>query len=367
MSVFLPKEMSVFLLKEMSKTQIKTLALAAVVAMGFAFFIGSPAIAQQGGIQNKIDELEQKIDDNTEAIAAEEAARAAADAALDSRLSSLETATSEVSVACPGESITNALAEATPGTPLVITLQGTCNENVVITSNDITLQGETPSDGISGGGITIDGAQRVVIDNVTVDNAPRDGIVATNGAAVTISNATIENSTRNGVTVLLGATAQINGNTLSGNGAYAVIVDEAGSARLRNNTITTTYIPGAIGVYRNASLRLFGGNTVTNTSGAGNAIAIEAFHVSNVRQGDIGDRGPDVLTANRVISVGNLSTVDLRAFEADGNVVIFLQSNLRMRNGVYNGDVSATGAFSVAEKRTSVTGINTCTGNCSGF
>ena len=269
------------------------------------------------------------------------------------------------------QSIQDVLAgvDPDPGETLIITVRGLCTEDVVIVSNDIKLQGETPSDGISGGGITVRGAQRVVIDNLTVTNSPGIGVLAENGAAVTVSNSNITGNTGFGIHVILGATAQINGNEISDNGNFAIIVTEQGSARLRSNTITTDFVGGALGAYRNASLRLNGGNTVTNTNGAGNALGIEAFHVSNIRQGPVGDRGPDELTANRVVSAGNLSTVDLRDFVATGNANVSAQSSLRLRNGTFDGDIVVS-AFGVADKRSTVSGTNSCTsdgGVCSGF
>ena len=268
------------------------------------------------------------------------------------------------------QSIQDALAgvDPDPGETLIITVRGTCTEDVTIVSDDITLRGETPSDGISGGGITVRGAQRVVIDNLTVSGAPNHGVLADSGASVTVSDSTITNNSISGIAVRLGATAQINGNTISGNGEYAIVVVEEGSARLRSNTITTTYIPGAIGVFRNAALRLNGGNTVTNTNGAANAQAIEVFHVSNLRQDRVGDRGRDVFTANRVISVGKLSQVEFRDFEADGNAQVFNLSLLALRNGVFNGHIQATSPYTIVLKTTSVTGSNSCNGAvCFGF
>ncbi len=83
-----------------------------------------------------------------------------------------------------------------PGETLTFTVRGLCTEDVVIVSDDITLQGESPLDGILGGGSIVDGAQRVVIDNLTVSGSPGDGILAENGAAVTVSNSTVSNARR---------------------------------------------------------------------------------------------------------------------------------------------------------------------------
>ena len=67
------------------------------------------------------------------------------------------------------------------------------------------------------GGFIVDGAQRVVIDNLTIDgdeNVERlDGVRAQNGAHVTVRNCTILNHTRSAVAPLVTKAGHINSNT----------------------------------------------------------------------------------------------------------------------------------------------------------
>jgi hypothetical protein len=277
----------------------------------------------------------------------------------------------EAVVDCAKEQlIADAIAKADDDEGIQITIKGTCTEIVTVTTDGVTFRGDPGVGGTLMGGFIVDGAQRVVIDDLTVTGSPDNGVLAKGGAAVTVSNSIITDHGRSGIAVILGATAQINGNTISDNDSYAIVVVEEGSARLRSNTVTTDFIPGALGVFRNASLRLNGGNTITNTNGAGNAQAIEVFHVSNLRQDNVGDRGRDVFTAPRVISIGKLSLVDLRAFVATGNAVVRSLSQLSMsRDGTYNGDVTASGPFAVVQKAGTVAGTSTCApaAFCAGF
>ena len=48
-----------------------------------------------------------------------------------------------LTVVCPADSIQAAVDQAVPGTPLTITVTGTCTEEVVITTDDVTVQGNS--------------------------------------------------------------------------------------------------------------------------------------------------------------------------------------------------------------------------------
>ena len=51
-----------------------------------------------------------------------------------------------------------------------IVVSGTCNEeNVTITTDGITIRGDPGVGGTLNGGFIVDGAQRVVIDNLLID------------------------------------------------------------------------------------------------------------------------------------------------------------------------------------------------------
>lgn len=230
-----------------------------------------------------------------------------------------------------------------PGEALTITVRGLCTEDVLMLSDDITLRGEAPdgSDGISGGGITVRGARRVVIDSLTVTGSPGNGIQAEDGASMTVSNSYITDSGAQGIWVTRGSNAQIDGNTVTGSGLWGIIVTDSSTALLKSNTITQTNPRAAVEASRHGSIRLIGGNTITNTNGAANATAVESFNASNIRQDNIGDRGPDILTANRAVNVGNLSTLDMRqGFVATGSASVRMKGTLRMRNGTFNGQIT---------------------------
>jgi hypothetical protein len=245
----------------------------------------------------------------------------------------------QVTVNCPGDSIGSAVASAAPFT--TITINGTCTESFGINNDDVTLQG-----GIGGGGVigpgTVPGftaitifARGVVIDNLTVSNGAGAGIVVAENGAATIRNSTIENNATFGVVIINSAFARLENNTVRFNGTCDVIAQDAGAAGMSGNTIVSTQanrnICAGLGVFRNASVRMRGGNSVTNNTGTG--VAIQTFHGSTLRQ----DGGHDTVSGN--VEVGNESTMEFRDADITGNATALYNSVLRLSNTTVTGDV----------------------------
>jgi hypothetical protein len=229
-----------------------------------------------------------------------------------------------VVVDCTVGSISDALAGAPPGGRLIITVEGNCAEDVTITRDDVTLQGGS---GVVDGQITIDGAQRVVIDGLTVTGV-RGGIEAVRNAAVTVQNSAIEHNDSTGIAVRQGAFALIDGNTISSNGECEVVATDSGNVRMLNNTIVSNQPDagtcGAVGAYRNSMIRMRGGNTVTQEALSGLALDVE--HGSTFRQ----DGGRDTIMGK--VQVLNMSNADFRNVNIFGDIDLLQISVLRMRN-----------------------------------
>ena len=245
-----------------------------------------------------------------------------------------------VVVDCTVGSISDALAEARPGGRLIITVEGTCVENVTITQDDVTVQGGS---GVVEGQITIDGAQRVVIDDLTVtgDGA---GIKAQGNAYVTVqNNSTIEDNAGSGIVVTQGAFALIDGNTIRLNGECEIVATDSGNVRMLNNTIESDLNNdscAAVGAYRDSLIRMRGGNTVTQTAPSG--LAVDVSHGSTFRQ----DGGHDTIIGN--VQVINMSNAEFRDVNITGDINLLQISVLRMRNpGTDPLNVTVTGNINI--------------------
>ena len=260
-----------------------------------------------------------------------------------------------VAVNCPGGTIGGALAQAKPGGALVVTVTGTCTENVTIARNDVTLQGG----GEVVGQITVDGAQRVLINGLTV-SGPGSGIEARNNAAITVTNSTIENNASVGINVMHGAFALIDGNVIRDNGQCDLLARDSGSAQVRNSTIEASQAkpascPALVGVLRNSFIRLTGGNTIT--ASAGLALLVQA--VSTVRQ----DGGHDTITGD--VLVLSLASADLRDANLTGFVQAVENANFLTRNSMITGSITV-GSRSLAvfgPPATTVNGVVSCQGS----
>ncbi len=309
-------------------------------------------------------------------------------------------AVAAVNCADPKQSVQSGVDKVVPGVPTTIFIEGTCVEDVTITKDDVTLNGDpngdTVIDGTISGTITIVGARRVVIDFLTV-TGPGPGVVGTDTAAFTVQNsnisnnsvpgagtlpfccdgsgivvtgsssATITDSTINnnntgggddefgvGIVVTDGSSALITNNEISGNQGDGIFVGSVSSARVEFNTITGNGRPSpqfeaGIDVARSGVVRTRG-NTITDNGYA----AIQAFDQGNIANGRFvagGAGGPsdtDTIvqigcTAGAPVGCGDPNTVAME-FTA-GSITLF-------RNAAITGTVSV-GLFSTMRIRTS--------------
>jgi parallel beta-helix repeat protein len=130
-----------------------------------------------------------------------------------------------------GNTIGQALQQAVRGDTLQVT--GTCREAVVITIDGLTLdgQGTTTVDGGGQTAITVNGARRVVIKNLTVSNG-LDGILVQRTAAVELQSVTAQNNTRDGIHLNENSTARLTNCTMQQNGQDGLDVLRNSSAVL---------------------------------------------------------------------------------------------------------------------------------------
>jgi len=110
-----------------------------------------------------------------------------------------------------GHSINKALGKVLPGDTIII--RGTCHEQVTITTDRLTLdgQGDATIDGQADvcdlgpfeeaftGQLEIDGAQGVVVAGIRIQGSPVDGVYVRNSAAVKIRDSDVRNSCDDGI------------------------------------------------------------------------------------------------------------------------------------------------------------------------
>jgi len=116
-----------------------------------------------------------------------------------------------------GQSINSALQRAEAGATLHV--RGLCRERVVITQA-VTLDGGG-SAVIDGGGIAspiapefdgvvvIDGAARVALVGLTIQNGVGNGVSASHGAAIVLNNVSVRNNSQIGISIRDNSTAEV--------------------------------------------------------------------------------------------------------------------------------------------------------------
>ncbi len=201
------------------------------------------------------------------------------------------------------------------------------------------------------GGFIVDGAQRVVIDDLTIDGSTStgNGVLAQNNAHVTVRNCTIENHTRSAVNIRTGSSGLVEGNTIGNNPDYGVLVNLGSFALLRgtaeNSTQTITSssnfscCSNAVGVFNDSSARLNGGNEI---EGTGAASALSVFSQSYVRL----QNGLNTVTTTqiRAIEAGRNSTLSLRWYVVNGRIDISTGSHAEIRRRLSDESGLATTA-----------------------
>jgi hypothetical protein len=164
-----------------------------------------------------------------------------------------------VTVNCnaPGQSITGALRRYVAGYGLLINFSGTCNENIDIVRDDITIRGTTPTATINGTSntdqvIAIDG-KRVRLESLIVTGG-RDGITAGRGGTVTVSGVTVQGVPRLGVTASFGGHMLIDGSLIRQCGSTGVTAANASTVIITNSTVEQNV--GGINATRASHLRV---------------------------------------------------------------------------------------------------------------
>jgi parallel beta-helix repeat protein len=170
--------------------------------------------------------------------------------------------------------------------PLVLAVRGTCNENVTITRDDVTLQGapgaSVSTTNASQPAINVKSATRVLIDGLTV-NGGSFGIAVGHTLDVSITNSVIQNSTQNGINVIAGhvkilnstiqnagnhgvylleATALLSNSQIRSNAGSGLYLEDKSAVRASGNTISSNGASG-VSLYGDSYGKLVGSNTIT--------------------------------------------------------------------------------------------------------
>jgi parallel beta-helix repeat protein len=299
----------------------------------------------------------------------------------------LPTSTLTVTANCgQGQTISDTLKQGAAGQPLMVVVQGTCNENLVVDRDDVTLQGDPSVGGAVNGpdagvdaiivtgrrvtitGLTVTGGKNAIravaasamtVQNSTIQNSGRNGIVFFQGASGTVDNCTVQANPRDGISIEA-ASATIINSSITGNSRVGVLVTDGGSARIgvsnlnvaAGNTISGNGSNGihlSIGAGAFIEANTISGNGtdpaaplgrfgigVFNATGdviGSNAITGNASHGIFARSASLlfGDPNFGIPTANTITGNGSLVT-------PSAGIVGVLGTSFEIRNATISGN-----------------------------
>ncbi len=273
--------------------------------------------------------------------------------------------------------------------PTIIFVSGTCAENVTITKDDITIQGDNIIDDHVIGGFTITGAQRVTIKSLTIRDGTTSypvGVFASRGAAVVLDDIFVSGQGGAGIYVSRNAYADIFGSTAENpaGGDNALLLNDGAVVRVEDSTFTSANGDpdngAAVGLFRSASARIDGTIFFENSAGG---LAVQVLHTSNLRV--VSGVDPLILLVNGDVAIGNNSAASLRHVHVGGDIAVKGDSNLtvvgecildpeaevpvvvpcEVSGTVTIDDQSLLSAFG-PNNSVSITGGVTCTGGAAG-
>jgi parallel beta-helix repeat protein len=234
-----------------------------------------------------------------------------------------------------GDSIQQALGKKIPDRPLTIVIRGTCNEEVTVKQDDVTLEGDG---GAIAGSVTINGGRRVVVAGLTITNPTGDGVTVANGGSATIRGNHIDNNAGYGVFLRNAAFAIVNNNTMLNNGVInPTTVDASGigvalgsTVRALENEIRENANTG-IEVFDNSTYRSDGDIIAMRTSAPGRS-AVDTFRAGYVDLRRVSVNGVVQVNQQSQLQVRNVAGFDPSTIT--GNIMASGLSFLRLRSGV---------------------------------
>ena len=222
--------------------------------------------------------------------------------------------TLKVDCSQPEQTVTKALQQAKPGD--IIRVTGTCKEAITIVTDDVVLEGHDnaviDAQGATQGALTIDGARRVTIKQVTVQGGS-DGVYAKRGATVRLEGVTAQENSDDGIEIGMNSTATITDCMVVRNQDDGVEVDNNATVDITNCTARENGGDGLV-VFRTSSATLRGTIRSLNNARDGIFVGMSSscfFLQSIVTMNQNGRRGISVvLSGSLVASGGSIGSSD---------------------------------------------------------
>jgi parallel beta-helix repeat protein len=208
---------------------------------------------------------------------------------------------------------------------MVIVVNGTCNENVVIERDDVTLKAGTSGGGVSAAdaanpAIHVNGARRILVENLNVVGGSH-GVYVTSSGGATVRGSSVRNAALTGVQVEGGSSAVVDASTVENNGNSGVVAVAASTVALYGSTVRGNALYGVV-ASRAANI------TVGNIDAAGNVCCGNTIENNALDGVLVADGSTSILNGNTIqmngTTVGRFGVLVTRASSAvirGGNVI----------------------------------------------
>ena len=208
---------------------------------------------------------------------------------------------------------------------LVVVVNGTCPENVVIERDDVTLKAGGSGGGVSATDATtpaihVHGARRVIVENLTVIGGQHAVYVTGNGSAA-VRGSSVRNAVLTGVQVEGGSNALVDASTIENNGNSGVVAVGASTVALYGSAVRGNALYGVV-ASRASNI------TVGNVDAAGNVCCGNTIENNAFDGVLVADGSTSILNGNTIqmngTTVGRFGVLVTRASSAvlrGGNVV----------------------------------------------
>jgi hypothetical protein len=214
---------------------------------------------------------------------------------------------------------------------IIVTVSGTCAENLVIERDDVTLRGAVPGAGIDAPDATqpairVDGARRTSIEALSIRGG-QHGVRLTGGAAARLRDSRVFEAAEDGLRVDGGSSAEVDDCVMEGNGQEGVTA--RGTVTVRGSTIRGNRFSGVV-AHRGGQLFL-GANR-------GNLICCGNVIENNLLDGvTVADNGGAVLFGNTIRGNGLGGGGRFGVFVINGSSARLMGGNVVQQNGAQVG------------------------------
>lgn len=241
-----------------------------------------------------------------------------------------------VTVDCTKKSLQTEVDASDPGIGTTIFVVGECFEDITITKDAITLNGDPDGLEIRGGAgtingqITVQGADNVSLEYLTI-TGPGAGLRITGGGDADVSQSVVDTNQASGIIVANAGTARITGTDITHNAQLAGLVLQRNAAvELQCNNVIAGNNGWAVWLEEGSTLRQ---QKCEPNIGSSTQVFPDKIEATNT--------DPEFYREGQAIVVFNGSVMDLRGADVVGMTLVYGTATFRAQSSHIDGDVEA--------------------------